>query len=160
MRFPINLRYLHEKPLPRNQLWYPGNPRPKIFLPLYWLKMVEPRKELPQDFVKFECHWQMTAQDIRQYLEKLYKVSVLDIRIEIEKGKYMKHPNKPGLLSPPMQEQKYVYVQLKEEKFQFPKLFESNRINKYESDLKTMENIQNKVKNKSLSRLDIGSWFS
>lgn len=160
MRFPYYFRYLHEKPLPRLPLWNPGNPRPKIFLPLYWLKMVEPRKPQPSDYVKFECHWQMSASDVRQYLEKLYNVSVLDVRIEIEKGKYMKHPKKAGLLSPPLPDQKYAYVQLKDEKFEWPKLFETDRINRYEKDIKAMENIQNKIKNKTLSRLDIGSWFS
>jgi large subunit ribosomal protein L23 len=160
MRFPFHLRYLHEKPLPRNPLWNPGDPRHKIFLPLYWLKMVEPRKPIPEDFVKFECHWQMTLQDVRQYLEKLYGVKSLDVRIEIEKGEYIKHPKRPGLLSPPMPDRKYAYVQLKDQKFSFPKLFDSHTTDKLDENIKAMENLQNKVKNKSLNRLDIGSWFS
>ncbi len=137
-----------------------GNPQNRLFLPLYWLKIVEPRKTLPKDFVKFECHWQMSSSDVHQYLEKLYKVPVLDVRIEIEKGKYIKHPKKPGCLSPPMPEQKFAYVQLREGEFTYPKLFEANKINKYENDLKAMESIQNKEKNKNLNRLDIGGWFA
>jgi large subunit ribosomal protein L23 len=160
MRFPFNLRYLHEKPLKKNPLWYPGNPTQKLFLPLYWLRMVEPRKALPENFVKFECHWQMTSPDVKQYLEKLYNVSVIDVRIEIEKGKYIKHPKNPNALSPPMPDQKYAYVQLKDATFKFPKIFKEIKETKYDEELKTIEKIQNKSKNNSLSRLDIGSWFS
>ena len=107
MRYPYYLRYLHEKALPRNPLWYPGNPRHRIFLPLYWLRVVENRKPMPNTFVKFECHWQMSAPDIKQYLEKLYNVSVLDINIEIVRGKYIAHPKKHAALSPPMEDRKY-----------------------------------------------------
>lgn len=72
----------------------------------------------------------------------------------------MKHPKKPGCLSPPMPDQKYAYVQLKEGQFTFPKLFEASKIDKYEKDLKTMETIQNQAKNKYINRLDIGGWFA
>ena len=160
MRFPFNLRYLHEKPLPRLPLWYPGNPTHKIFLPLYWMKMVQHRKELPNDFVKFECHWQMTANDVKQYMEKLYNVPILDVRIEIERGKYMRHPNRPGALSPPLPDQKYAYVQLKGATFKYPDIFKDKKEDKVEQELKTMKNMANKDKNKNLQRLDIGGWFS
>ena len=160
MRFPFNLRYLHEKPLPRLPIWNPGNPRPKLFLPLYWLKMVEHRRALPDNFIKLECHWQMSAADVEQYLEKLYDVAVVDVRIEIEKGKYMKHPRQPGLLSPPLPDQKFAYVQLKDTKFTFPKLLDDTKESKLDKELKTIEKIQSENKNKNLSRLDIGSWFS
>ena len=159
MRFPISLKYLHEKPLPRNPLWNPGDSRPLLFLPMYWLKLVEPEKPIRKDFVKFECHLQMTANDVREYLEKLYKVDVLDVRINITKGQYMKHPKKFSALSPPMEDQKYAFVQLKEGEFTFPKIFEENAVNIDEADRKKLENIQSIEKNKSLRRFDIGGWF-
>lgn len=161
MRYPFYLRYLHEKPLPRNPLWQPGNPAPKIFMPLYWLKLVEPRKPLPDNFVKFECHWQMSSADVKQYLEKVYNVKLIDVRIEIEKGKYMKHPRRPEALSPPMPDTKFAYCQLKDIKFKYPsELLEKKSEKKYDEELKTIEQMQNRIKNKNLNRLDIGSWFS
>lgn len=160
MRFPFNLRYLHEKSLPRLPLWYPDNPKPKIFLPLYWVKLVEPRKKIPENFVKFECHWQMSSADVKQYLNKLYNVSIIDVRIEIEKGKYMKHPKRPTALSPPLPDQKFAYVQLKNTKFSFPNLFDNKEDSKMDKELKTLEQIQNKIKNSNKHRLDIGCWFS
>ena len=160
MRFPAHLKYLHEKPLPRNPLWNPGDPRHLIFLPLYWLKLVEPKQVMPKDFVKFECHLQMTANDVRQYLEKLYEVKVLDVRINITKGQYMKHPKKAGLLSPPMDDQKYAYVQLKDDEFNFPKIFDEEVKDRNELDKKKVENMQNEEKNKHLNKLDMGGWWN
>jgi large subunit ribosomal protein L23 len=161
MRFPYYLRYLHEKPLPRNPLWNPGDPRHLIFMPLYWMKIVEPKHDLPKDFVKFECHWQMTANDVKQYLEKVYNVPVLDIRINIEKGEYVKHPKRPNIITPPMNDRKYAFVQLKEGEFKFPKVIEdqSKFEEKMEKEKKVFQNMQNKEKNKYLNRLDMGTWF-
>ena len=160
MRFPFSLRYLHEKPLPRLPLWNPGNPTPKIFMTQYWLKVVEPRKPLPDNFVKFECHWQMNSCDVKQYLEKLYNVAAVDVRIEIEKGKYIKHPWKGSSLSPPMPDQKFAYFQLKDQKFTFPRLLESKTESKYDEEMKTIEKMQNQKRNKEIHRLDIGGWFA
>ena len=161
MRYPHLLRYLHEKPLPRNPLWNPGNPRHRIFMPLYWLKIVKPEYNIPKDMVKFECHWQMTKNDVKQYLEKLYQVPVLDVRIEIQKGSYMEHPKKPMLLSPPMEDRKFAFVQLKEAEFSFPDIFEEKNPTKEEkNEIKAIQSLKNKEKNKTLDRLDIGGWFA
>ncbi|CAF0846608.1 unnamed protein product [Brachionus calyciflorus] len=157
MRYPHLLRYLHEKPLPRNPLWNPGNPRHKIFLPLYWLRIVEHEKTLPKDFVKFECHWQMTKNDVKQYLEKLYEIPVLDVHVEIKKGEYMEHPKRPMLLSPPMEDRKFVYVQLKDGEFTFPDIFgEKNPSEEEKKQIKAVQSMKNREKNKVLDRLDIG----
>lgn len=147
MRYPFALRYLHEKPLPRNPLWYPGNPRHRVFLPNYWLKMVQHEKKLPGDFVKFECHWQMTVNDVKQYLEKLYNVPVLDVRVEIKKGEYMEHPKFPNRLSPPLDDRKFVYVQLKEGEFKYPDIFaEKNPAEEDRNQAKAMQSLKNKEK--------------
>ena len=161
MRYPFYLRYLHEKTLPRLPLWYPGNPRTRLFLPLYWLKMVEHRKELPPDNVKFECHWQMSSCDVKEYLEKLYKIKVLDVRIEIEKGKYMDHPKRPRSLSPPMDDRKFAYVQLVEGTFKFPDILgEFDKKNNIDDEFRVIQNMQNKERNKNLKRFDISGWFA
>jgi large subunit ribosomal protein L23 len=160
MRFPINLRYLHEKPLPRYPLWYPDNPRTRLFLPLFWLRVVKHNKPLPKDFIKFECHWQMTVPDVKQYLEKLYGVSVLDVKTEIKKGEFIKHPKFPKALSPPMDDRKYAFVQLKDDVFEYPDIFKNkDPARDLEKEQKQMQNEFNKSFNKSKDRLDIGNWF-
>ena len=164
MRFPVILKYLHEKPLPRLPLWNPDDPRPRLFLPLYWIKVVEPTKTIPKDMVKFECHWQMSANDVREYLQKVYGIDVLDVRVEIVKGETIKHPEKKALV-PPLDDRKFVYVHLKEGEFKFPVRFGKNTFgkaekNKIDEQMKAQVSIKNKEKNKSRQmRLDIGGWF-
>jgi large subunit ribosomal protein L23 len=160
MRFPHLLKYLHEKPLPRNPLWYPGNPRHRIFLPLYWMKAVKPTRSMPKDFVKFECHWQMSSNDVKQYLEKVYQIPVLDVRVEIQKGEIVEHPKGAHKLAPPLDDRKFVYVQLKEGEFEFPDIFGSkDPVKEAKTQEKAMTSVKNREKNKYIRRLDLGSWF-
>ena len=160
MRFPFNLRYLHEKPLPRYPLWYPDNPRVRLFLPLFWLRLIKHEKPMPNDFVKFECHWQMTKADVKQYLEKLYDVDVMDVRVEIKRGEYIKHPAKPGALSPPMDDRKYVYVQLKNSVFEFPDIFKKKKpSDDFKEQIKQATNMAIKQINKDRKRGNISDWF-
>lgn len=160
MRYPGFLKYLHERPLPRNPLWYPGNPRNRLFLPLYWLKLVQHDKPMPKDFVKFECHWQMNSSDIKSYLEKLYKVPVLDVRVEIIRGEYMKHPKMPGALSPPLDDRKFAYVQLKDQEFEYPDIFAEKDPKKEEKEkMKGLKSLANKRRNDLINRVSLNGWF-
>ncbi len=160
MRVPFKLRYLHEKPLPRYPLWYPDNPVHRLFLPQFWLRMVPLEKKSPESFVKFECHWQMTSTDVKQYLEKLYGIDVLDVRTSIRKGEYIEHPKKKGVLTPPLPDRKYAYVQLKTEKFKFPDIFAGSKPSaELEKLLKTSENQDIKERNQNAKRPFIGNWF-
>lgn len=160
MRYPSILKYLHERPLPRNPIWQPGNPRNRLFLPLYWLKIVDHEKTLPEDTVKFECHWQMNSSDVKTYLEKLYNVPSVDVRIVITRGEYMDHPKRPGALSPPLDDRKYAFVQLKEGTFTFPDIFKEKDPRKEEKlREKGMLSLRNKEKNKSLDRIGLNRWF-
>lgn len=160
MRYPSILKYLHELPLPRNPLWYPGNARTRLFLPQYWLRMVKHEKAMPKDFVKFECHWQMSSPDVKLYLEKLYQVSVLDVRIEIKRGEYMPHPKRSKALSPPLDDRKYAYVQLKDAEFEFPDIFAEKDPKKDELErMKGIKHLANKRKNDAADRIGFNSWF-
>lgn len=102
----------------------------------------------------------MNSCDVEQYLEKLYNVSSVDVRIEIEKGKYIKNPRRGNSLSPPMPDQKFAYVQLKDVKFEYPKLLDNKAATKFEEEMKTIEKMQNQKRNKDAHRLDIGAWFA
>ncbi len=115
---------------------------------------------MPDNFIKFECHWQMTSSDVKQYLQKLYGVEALDVRINIRKGEYVEHPKRKGILAPPLDDRKYAYVQLKNEKFKFPDIFAETRPSKeMEKMSKSSENEAIKMRNENAKRPFVGNWF-
>ena len=74
--------------------WYPvsqrGNPQLRVFLPNFVLKLVRPAHELPPNIVQFACSMQMTKYDIKNYLEKIYNIPVVDVRTRIALGETKK----------------------------------------------------------------------
>ena len=70
--------------------WYPiyrrGNPKLRVFLPNFWLKLIRPAEEQPENIVTFSCSMEMTKYDIQNYLEKIYKVPIIAIRTRIALG--------------------------------------------------------------------------
>lgn len=70
--------------------WYPiyqrGNPQLRVFLPNFWMKLVRPAHEQPKNVVQFACSMEMTKYDVQNYLEKIYKVPVIDVRTRIAMG--------------------------------------------------------------------------
>jgi large subunit ribosomal protein L23 len=71
----------------RYPLYQRGNPQQRIFLPNFWLKLVRPQQKQPPNIVKFIVSIQMTKYDIRNYLEKIYKIPVVDVRTVIAMGR-------------------------------------------------------------------------
>ncbi|KAL3103221.1 hypothetical protein niasHS_002407 [Heterodera schachtii] len=73
-----------------SRLWQPGAPRLRVFLPDFWIKLVEqPSKgynRLPKNAAAFEVDLKMSRMDVREYLEKIYKYPVRDVRIRVEMG--------------------------------------------------------------------------
>jgi large subunit ribosomal protein L23 len=57
-----------------------------VFLPNFWLKLVRPKHKLPPNVVQFIVSIQMTKHDIRNYLEKIYKIPVVDVRTVVAMG--------------------------------------------------------------------------
>lgn len=70
--------------------WYPiyqrGNPQLRVFLPNFWMKLIKPLEEQPKNVVTFSVSMQMTKHDVKNYLEKIYKIPVVDVRTRIELG--------------------------------------------------------------------------
>lgn len=70
--------------------WYPiyqrGNPQLRVFLPNFWMKLVRPTEEQPANVVTFAVSTEMTKHDVKNYLEKIYKVPVVDVRTRIALG--------------------------------------------------------------------------
>ena len=78
--------------------WYPiyqkGNPQLRVFLPNFWMKIVSPESiygtnkvNVPKNKVHFVVSSQMTRIDVKNYLEKIYKVPVSDVRTLNKMGK-------------------------------------------------------------------------
>ncbi|XP_074640097.1 large ribosomal subunit protein uL23m-like [Tubulanus polymorphus] len=145
------------KPYP---LYVKGDPQIRIFFPEFWMKLVKPEKKLPSDYVMFHVHPQMTKNDIKQYLEKIYNVPVLSIRTEFRQGKKKTHPYY-GHDIPPEDDEHFAYVQLKDDNFQWPDLFGGKKTpqEKVLDDVKKQRNEANKNYVNSWKVQSIPSWF-
>lgn len=71
-----------------------GNPQLRIFLPNFWMKLIRPPHNQPENVVTFACSMEMTKLDVQNYLEKIYKVPVVDVRTRIDMGKTYKEPGR------------------------------------------------------------------
>lgn len=70
----------------RYPIYQRGNPQLRIFLPNFWMKLVHPDYKQPENIVKFIVSVEMTDHDIKNYLEKIYKVPVAKVQSSIETG--------------------------------------------------------------------------
>jgi large subunit ribosomal protein L23 len=51
------------------------------------MKLIRPIHEQPKNVIQFECSMEMTKYDVKQYLEKIYKLPVVEVRTRIDMGK-------------------------------------------------------------------------
>lgn len=70
----------------RYPMYQRGNPQLRIFLPNFWMKLVRPEEKQPKNVVQFIVPTGMTNYDIRNYLEKIYKINVIKVESSIENG--------------------------------------------------------------------------
>ncbi|XP_063230969.1 large ribosomal subunit protein uL23m isoform X2 [Bacillus rossius redtenbacheri] len=107
--------------------WYPiyqrGNPQLRIFLPNFWVKLVKhDTHKLPSNIVQFITSIEMTRHDIKNYLEKIYSVPVVDVKTRIVMGKTKKDKMKGYVVKE--DDYKLAYITLpRGQMFQFPDLF-------------------------------------
>lgn len=151
---------LWKRAIPRYPLQWKGDPQLRVFLPLFWMKMVKPVYPRPNDTAVFECHPQMSKMDIKQYMEKIYGVGVLGIRVGLIKAPIEKHPLW-GYEYPRGPEIKRAYVQLRDTEFEFPDIFSENKSpeEKQIDDFKKLTAETIKEKNKALEKSLIPTWF-
>lgn len=64
-----------------------GNPQLRIFLPNFWLKLVQPEYKQPKNIVQFQCSMEMSRYDVANYLKKIYNVKPIEVRTRIALGK-------------------------------------------------------------------------
>ncbi|CAH4022225.1 probable 39S ribosomal protein L23, mitochondrial [Pieris brassicae] len=145
--------------------WYPiyqrGNPQLRIFLPNFWMKLVHTPLRQQPNIVHFQCSMEMTKHDIKNYLEKIYKVPVVEVRTKISLGKFRKDIGKGYVVKD--DDIKTAFVTLpKTTTFEFPNIFEKKK-GDVEDDLKSLEETKKTFKQyieRNRDRSDIPSWFS
>ncbi|XP_071450944.1 large ribosomal subunit protein uL23m [Hetaerina americana] len=146
--------------------WYPiyqrGNPQLRVFLPNFWMKLVKPKFNQPPNIVKFMVSMEMTRLDVKNYLEKIYKIPVMDVRTQIELGPTRREPLKGYVIKD--EDVKVAYVVMpREVKFEFPKLFPKSDEEQMDEDKKKMEELKvgyKKFIGRSAQRKDLPGWFS
>ncbi|XP_074599796.1 mitochondrial ribosomal protein L23 [Brevipalpus obovatus] len=144
-------------------MWVKGNPQLRIYLPNFYMKMIPANKNDVPNKVVFKVPVQMTDWDVKNYLEKIYKVPVKQVVSRIMCGKIEPAPGKKYLIKS-TEDYREASVYLPEDQpFVFPninpekKAKETTREEK--SFRKTMDrdNIVNKHEN--WDRKDVPSWF-
>lgn len=126
--------------------WYPiyqkGNPQLRIFLPNFWLKVIKPVHKQPPNVVQLHCSMEMTRFDVRNYLEKIYNVSPVHVRVRIGLGKTRTCPKQNCVIKD--DDMKIAYVVLPaDQTFVYPELFPAteekstaDRFDEYKSEYK------------------------
>ncbi|CAF1538696.1 unnamed protein product [Adineta ricciae] len=161
MRLPANLQYLYKSMTPRYPKWQPGDPKHRIFFPQFWMRIVRPEENRPlrPNVVRFECHIEMTKNDIKQYLEKLYKIETLDITTIIKQGKENRHPVSSEIIDPDP-DRKFAYVFLKNETFTYPDIWRGQKpSDELVKDERRMQTASEKQKATNLYRPGLSTWF-
>lgn len=74
--------------------WYPiyhrGNPQLRVFLPNFWMKLIRPPHNTPDNTVHFAVSMEMSKIDVKNYLAKIYNVPVIEVQTHIKSGRTFK----------------------------------------------------------------------
>jgi len=71
-------------------LYRRGNPQLRVYLPNFWMKLLNPEKmshKKPPNSIMFEVSPAMTRLDVKNYLEKIYKVPVMNVNTTMVSGR-------------------------------------------------------------------------
>jgi len=124
----------------------PGNPQLRVFLPNFWMKMIKPEgiygkgSTAPQNKVQFVVSSGMTRYDIKNYLEKIYKIPVVDVRTVNKMGKTRQNAFGNYLVND--KDYKVAFVTLPEgHKFEWPDLKIKSQLDEMEDG--TKEDVEN-----------------
>uniref|UniRef100_A0A2R5LGF2 Large ribosomal subunit protein uL23m n=1 Tax=Ornithodoros turicata TaxID=34597 RepID=A0A2R5LGF2_9ACAR len=141
-------------------LFVKGNPQLRVFLPNFWMKLVKHEKPLPQNEVKFIVSLQMTKYDVKNYLEKIYNVPVVDVRTVVKRGKIRRATGKVYLVKD--DDYRVAFVTLTQN-FEFPDLFPESKIKEDMESVKkqaqTLEETKKQHQRHDPNRTDVPSFF-
>ena len=93
----------------------------KIYLCNWFVKIVKPGKEQPNDQVQCHVPMKMTKFDIRNYFWKIYGVRVAKVNTRIQLGKEKRVM--PVNIRKKKPDVKVAYLTLMDQTFEFPDLF-------------------------------------
>jgi large subunit ribosomal protein L23 len=150
------------------RLWQPGNPQNRVFFPDFWIRLVETPtvgyNRLPKNAAKFEVDPRMSRFDVQEYLEKIYKLPVREVRIRNEMGEItwntpLDYEKRHALWKE--EDRKFAFVFFpKDIVFNFPIIFtkdefedEVSKLQKFNKEDRTNEKYVNR------DRSDIGKFF-
>lgn len=146
--------------------WYPiyqkGNPQLRVFLSNFWMKMVRPQHKQSPNIVQFITSMEMTDHDIKNYLEKIYKIPVAHVRSEIVEGEMKRVPRKGYVVKGDDFRRAFVTL-AGDEKFEFPDLT-SKKLEQDENEFKNLQNQMRenyeKYQDRNKGRSNLPGWFS
>lgn len=136
--------------------WVKGNPQLRIFLPDFKMILIKPQEALPENVVTFKTDTRMTDWDIKNYLEKIYKIPVQGIRSRIKAGDLRNTIH--GVSK--HDDYKIAHVSIDPETgFKWPDLFPKEKVEEKDEEIRsTMEDMK-KVLPKDTQESDIPTWF-
>ncbi len=136
-----------------------GNPQLRVFMPLFWMKMLKSKHTLRPCEHLFEVHPQMTKYDVKNYLEKIYDVPVVDVTTKLVEGEEMS-----GLLGDTVRDadKRLAFVTVdKSADFEFPNLFKERKTEQEEAiqEYQKMAKKAATEKRQNWMSADTPSWF-
>jgi len=147
-------------------LYRRGNPQLRIFLPNFWMKLLNNEANYiksPPNCVTFEVSQAMTTLDVKNYLEKIYKVPVMEVRTVIHGGRT--HHRRVDNELYKDDDKKFAYVTLRsEESFKFPDVVMGEKADeeqmKADDDVtKTKKEFQKATKPNQIGRKGLPTFF-
>lgn len=133
-----------------------GNPQLRVFLPDYKLVMVKTKESTADNVVTFKTDPRMTNWDIKNYLEKIYKVQVGSVKSTIKAGALK--TTKEGLAK--WEDYRIAHVTLPiGETFKWPDLYPPEKFKEITSEYERTMKELNKNRTKDPNVQDVPSWF-
>ncbi|XP_053210699.1 39S ribosomal protein L23, mitochondrial-like [Panonychus citri] len=144
-------------------MYVKGNPQLRIYLPNFWMKLLKPKEGDPKNVVTFRVPVQMNDFDVRNYLEKIYKLPVVSVQSTVRWGDRKRAIGKNYLVKE--DDYRIAYVSLpKDKEFNWPNLFPEKKIVEEDAEFvnykKQMEKEANKIRRKNWDRHQAPTWFS
>lgn len=119
---PRSLWYYHFKMAYRHVVKKPQL-QARIFLCNWYMKIVRPGREIPENTVQFHVPMDMSKLDIKNYLQSIYNVDVYKVNTRIQHGKTKSIVKNDKLVKKKLPDYKVAYVVLASGTFKFPDLF-------------------------------------
>lgn len=140
-----------------------GNPQLRVFLPNFFMKLVRSKVDHPPNIVHFVVPVQMTQFDVKNYLEKIYRVPVAQVETKIVLGDFKAEKTKRYMIKD--DDYRLATVTLPEGcTFKFPTLFPQEKIRKATEDMRKhqeqVDEHERTYQREDPNRQHVPSWFA